>query len=277
MAERAPIPEPVKREVRQRCCFGCVICGLPLCEYDHLVPYAEVRTHDPTNLVLLCDQHHREKTGGLLPAEAVAAAMESPSNCTRGLSHPYQLHYAGEGCEARLGSLHYRWSPFPDEMIASPIIIDDVPLVAFHKEGGHLLLTVQLFDRANRLILQVLDNELVYSVTPWDIDFVGQTLTMRGAARDVLIRMTLEPPTNFILDRAHVHRNGIEVDVRSEVIILPGNDRLHLWMDQCPIGLALGDVPVRDGIAFSMPNIPRADYEADPDTERRLRRIRAAV
>jgi hypothetical protein len=42
MAEdRPPIPLPVKRLVRQQCAFGCVLCGLPLYEYDHIVPYHE--------------------------------------------------------------------------------------------------------------------------------------------------------------------------------------------------------------------------------------------
>jgi 5-methylcytosine-specific restriction endonuclease McrA len=43
---RPKIPEGVKREVRQRCGFGCVICGLPIYEYDHLVPYAQVLSHN---------------------------------------------------------------------------------------------------------------------------------------------------------------------------------------------------------------------------------------
>ncbi len=35
MAEDRPeIPEAMKREVRQRCGFGCLICGLTLYEYE---------------------------------------------------------------------------------------------------------------------------------------------------------------------------------------------------------------------------------------------------
>lgn len=41
------IPEPVKREVRQACGFGCVFCGHALVEYEHVDPlFADARLHD---------------------------------------------------------------------------------------------------------------------------------------------------------------------------------------------------------------------------------------
>ena len=36
------MPLPIQREVRQRCGFGCVVCGLPLYEYDHLLGWTNV-------------------------------------------------------------------------------------------------------------------------------------------------------------------------------------------------------------------------------------------
>jgi len=35
------IPLPIQREVRQRCGFGCVICGTLLYEYDHILTSAQ--------------------------------------------------------------------------------------------------------------------------------------------------------------------------------------------------------------------------------------------
>jgi hypothetical protein len=55
------IPFPIKRKIRQRCGFGCVICGLPLYEYEHLLGFAKVKRHVEKEITLLCDQHHREK------------------------------------------------------------------------------------------------------------------------------------------------------------------------------------------------------------------------
>lgn len=39
------IPAQIKHSVRQRCGFGCVICGSPIYEYDHMLGFAEVDRH----------------------------------------------------------------------------------------------------------------------------------------------------------------------------------------------------------------------------------------
>ena len=49
------VPELMKREVRQRCGFGCVICGMPLYTYEYMLDYANVHRHvaDEFNAPLL--------------------------------------------------------------------------------------------------------------------------------------------------------------------------------------------------------------------------------
>src|SRR2546426_10590595 len=96
------IPRPVKRAVRQRCAFGCVVCGLPLYEYDHLSGWRH--GHHPSQITLLCDQHHKEKTNGLLPLEAAREANQHPYNRRQGVSKPYDLHYSGTDYEMVVGS-----------------------------------------------------------------------------------------------------------------------------------------------------------------------------
>lgn len=103
-AERPPIPLPVQRAVRQRCVFGCVICGHPLYEYHHMDPYAEVEEHREENLTLLCDGHHREATNGLLTCEQIAEANESPHNAASGVSRPFALHFSGREFNVEIGS-----------------------------------------------------------------------------------------------------------------------------------------------------------------------------
>lgn len=76
-AERK-IPLPIQREVRQRCGFGCVICGVPSYEYHHMKGWATVKEHVAEDITLLCDGHHREVTSGLLPEEKVSEANARP-------------------------------------------------------------------------------------------------------------------------------------------------------------------------------------------------------
>jgi hypothetical protein len=66
MNNRPKIPEAVRRRVRQRCLFGCRVCGVALFHYDHIEEYAEVLAHTADDITLLCANHHQMKTSGRL-------------------------------------------------------------------------------------------------------------------------------------------------------------------------------------------------------------------
>jgi hypothetical protein len=91
---RPPIGAEMEKEVRRRCGFGCVMCGLPLYEYDHILGWSNVQRHVAEEITLLCDMHHREKTHGLLPLDHVVAANREPFNLRRAVSRPHDLHSA---------------------------------------------------------------------------------------------------------------------------------------------------------------------------------------
>jgi hypothetical protein len=62
------IPEDVKREVRQRSRFGCVIpgCRRAFYEYEHIEPeFKDAKSHDPAAICLVCPNHNPRRTGGL--------------------------------------------------------------------------------------------------------------------------------------------------------------------------------------------------------------------
>ena len=64
-----------------------------------------------------------------------------------------------------------------------PIYVDGIPLLAFILGDGHLLLNLDLFDEFNGLVLQMKNNHLTQSVSPWDIRLVGRNLVIREAER----------------------------------------------------------------------------------------------
>lgn len=217
------IPEPVKRQVRQRCGFGCVICGLPIYDYDHLLGWAQVTRHVAEEITLLCDRHHREKTGKLLPASVVEAANRNPFNLRNGKSSPYGLYYSGTECDLILGGNQFlRLSTEGDRPLA-PIIIDGQVLIGFSFEDNQIYLYVNLFDEYNRPILQVIKNVLVYSATLWDISFIGQTLTIRAASGKFVVEMRFEPPSRIVVVRGQFLRNGAGVIIRPNILTLADN------------------------------------------------------
>src|SRR5215813_575909 len=93
---RPPIPVPLQRRVRQHCGFGCVICGCPIYQIDHIIPWERVKCHRFENLVTLCPNHHTDKTCGRLAESQVFVARSSPYNTKAENTASYRLMFSGE-------------------------------------------------------------------------------------------------------------------------------------------------------------------------------------
>jgi trigger factor len=257
-SERPAIPLPILREVRQRCGFGCVICGIPFYQYDHILGWAKTERHIAEELTLLCLQHHGEKTSGLLPNEVVIEANKNPYNLRQGVSKPYNLHYSGSECETRIGSVVFTTKDegYGTEII--PLSIDDIPIIGFIMSNGHLLLTLNLFDHFNNFILRIINNQLVYSVSPWDIEFIGRNLIIRGKKRNIFIDIKFEVPNKIIISRGRFILNGVEVLIHPDFVhVVNGIKTSHMRVENFHGGLILGRNEKQVRGAVSVPKIPR--------------------
>jgi hypothetical protein len=250
------IPLPTKRTVRQRCGFGCVICGFPLYEYEHLLGFAEVKRHIDDEITLLCDQHHRERTSGLLPIKDVLDANRNPYNLRDGVSKPYDLHFSGKDCEVKIGNNAFssKTDGFGTTMVA--VSVDNTPLVQFTLGDEHLFLTMNIFDEFNRLVLQIDENQLVYSISPWDIEMVGRNLIIREAQSKILIDFAFEVPNRIQLNRGRLLYNGVEIVVSPDHIKITNNGIIFSGCNwpNCRGGLFIGphrDVQFPIGVVFS--------------------------
>jgi len=240
---------------------------MPLYEYEHMLGWAEVRRHVPAEITLLCDQHHRERTSGLLPIETVTAADADPFNLRAGVSKPYDLHYAGTECEAIIGGNSFTIADAGYGTSMAPVVIDDVPLLGFILADGHLLLHVNLFDECNNLVLRIANNQLVYSTTPWDVRLTGRRLEIREGSGRFLIDMTFEVPNRIRIDRGRFLLNGVELLVRPDFALVTNNRMLLSGSSavNCSGGLVLGTSEGKGGAMMRIDGIPR--YRAETATE----------
>src|SRR3954452_13658040 len=73
------ISSKIKKAVRRRCGFGCVICGNAIITYEHVEPtFANARIHDPQCITLLCGGHQLESSKGTLSKETILQADRAP-------------------------------------------------------------------------------------------------------------------------------------------------------------------------------------------------------
>jgi hypothetical protein len=215
---RPPICTKIKRDVRKRCGFGCVICGMPLYEYEHMEEWAIVKRHVADEITLLCNQHHREKTNGLLSVAAVRKANSDPIN-RRGTSSSYPFHAQPATLTINVGNnIFYYKSDLPSSGFIV-ISISAEPILWFTFDGYYLLLNISLFDNENKLILEIRDNELIYSTELWDVTFIGKTLTIKTASRETALVLTVSPNEKIIhIQKAKFYSNGLCIDVNEDGI-----------------------------------------------------------
>lgn len=259
--DRPQIPEAVLRQVRQRCGFGCVLCGCPLYHYDHIVDWSLSEEHDPNNITLLCAGHHDEKTRGLLSRDIVVEANKSPTNVKRGVSSPYGLHLRGLECHTILGS--NRFSSNRTGM-TSIVRIDELDVISFSiAESGHVDLNVELFGGNGKLLLKVVENEMQYSTGQWDVEFVGRrqggggTLTLRHAPGDISLRLSFRDvgPLNIKIDSARLFFAGVDVIIIPRLCWVSNRVIAGEIVHNCDAGLVIGSNP--SCAAFGIPNVKR--------------------
>jgi hypothetical protein len=147
MPDRDKIPEPVKRAVRQRCGFGCVICGMPIYVYDHIVEHSRVLEHNESNLTLLCDNHHRSKTARKISLEQIRSFNTNPINKNSSISRTgEQLFFSGDKIKMQLAGTWFFASLIPPDYRFDAIIVNERPLLSFHVDDGNLLLDIEGHD-----------------------------------------------------------------------------------------------------------------------------------
>jgi len=79
------IPASVRKQVRRRCKFGCVVCGSAVVTYEHMEPpYSDAKSHDPNQITLLCGHHPLESSKGLLSKERIEECNKRPKGAERG-------------------------------------------------------------------------------------------------------------------------------------------------------------------------------------------------
>ncbi|MBF0671336.1 MAG: HNH endonuclease [Salinibacterium sp.] len=190
---RPAIPAAIKREVRRRCHFGCVMCGAPVIDYDHMVEYAVAGSHDADNITLLCTQHHAEKTRKRLPLEKVLAADAAPYNAGRHVTGGHLLEsFVGSNYAFNVGTNLFMADLGEGRSQGIALNVDGGNVFSASIVDGELLIRAFLRDACNRPLLRIHDNELVHTTAGWDVVWEANRLKMWTGDRVVGFEISFE-------------------------------------------------------------------------------------
>jgi trigger factor len=214
------IPAEVKRQVRQKCGFGCIFCGSPVFQYDHLRDFAVVREHDPSNINLLCPTHHMAKTSGRLSSEAVATRANNPVNLSSDRSITgMPLELCGATVTFDIGSNVFvgESSSSTDEF--SAVQLSDRPMISASWREGWMLLDMTLTDGSGTPVITVEKGELRTSTAIWDFELVGRRLTVRAGPRKITTSLILADG-GLTIDRGFLIHGPLAVKIQPDSINL---------------------------------------------------------
>lgn len=247
----------MKRAVRRRCGFGCVLCGVPIYQIDHIVDYSQVQRHEEENLTLLCPTHHQDKTHGRMSVETVSAANADPVNLRAGVTPPHTLYFGSGPPEIEMGRNWFRWTR-GGYLVA--LAVDNLTLVGFRQEEGGLLLALLVLDEYNLPLLQVVDSELQIASAQWDVEITGPRIILRQGPGDIILQLLLQPPSKVTVERARFRCNGVIIEAGTEGLFVNGENVGLGNAYETPVGYAIGRRDRFPSVGCRIPRVLR--YQA---------------
>jgi hypothetical protein len=190
------IPHPVKREVRQRCGFGCVICGSALYQYHHDdPPFEDATEHQAEGIVLLCDGCHGLKTRGRLSDDRIRAAAAHPKSLEKGFS---------------FGAFDVGDQP-PTVVVCGSTLVEPRDVLTVGGEtllavappespGGPFRLSAKMLGIGGELLLQIEENEWKTPTGNWDVELTGRHITIRRGPGEIALRIRTDPPHTLAIE-----------------------------------------------------------------------------
>lgn len=201
------IPDPIKREVRQKCGFGCVKCGMAVYEYEHLDPeFSEAKEHNPDGIVLLCGSCHSLKTRKMLSAATIKKAAKTPFCKREGFSSAY-FDISSSHPEIRLGTLSCI-------DVKSLISIDGESIFSIdppEELGAPFRINAFLANKAGEEILRIENNEWKTTALNWDVEVKGPRITIRNSKGDIALIIRVETPKLLVVERLEMMHRGIRI------------------------------------------------------------------
>lgn len=190
------IPSDIRRIVRQRCGFGCVICGFAFYQYEHFSPkFSEAKEHNEDGITLLCARCHNEKTVGRLSMRKLMSSIENPHCIKTGKSFG-PLEFTNEEPIVQIGTTQFR-NP------QSIFTINGENILSIRKpneEGEPYLLSFKPTEGGSGIE----NNQWISRTSDWDIEVKGRMIIVREGKRKIRLMIENLPGDIFMIHEINV-------------------------------------------------------------------------
>lgn len=204
------IPLPVKQKVRQRCGFGCIICGKALIEYHHsTTKYSVAEEHNPNEIVLLCGGCHSEVTRGWLSDESIDEALQNPRCLQDGFS--FGAFDAGrKNIEVTAGTLSITNTKTLIRIFGQPIFCIDEP----EGDNAPFRISALFSDKYGNKSLLIQENEWQVLSQNWDVEVIKNRIIVRRASREITLVLRTEARKSIVIEKLDMIYEGVQLFCR---------------------------------------------------------------
>lgn len=207
------IPEQVKRIVRQRDGFGCVVCGKAIYEYDHFDPeFADAKSHNSDGIVLLCASCHSKKTRKFLSRETIAAACNNPKCKQQGFAFE-EFDLGIDPPKIVLGQLTIQNCRTIIQIENEEIFAVRPPIAS----GLPFRISARLTDENGNETLKIIDNEWQSSTENWDVVTGGGRITIKNSDNKIILQLRSLPPNKLLVEHLDLFWKGAIVKCENNV------------------------------------------------------------
>lgn len=242
------LPAEIKRLVRQRDGFGCIVCGKAIYDYEHIDPeFADAQSHRVEGIVLLCISCHGKKTRGFLSKDTIAAARVNPRCKQQGFSFE-EFDIGTSSPEIIAGTLVARNTATLIEINGAKIL----SILPPPTEGLPFLINAHLTDRTGSTVLKIINNEWQSSTDNWDVETGGGRIVIRRRLGDIILALRSEPPNKLVIERLDMFHQGTTIRCRENKnieVMTPDGRELRggeISVDGCEVGIRVAT----DGLAL---------------------------
>jgi len=214
------IPEGIKRQIRQRCGFGCVICGFGFYDYEHFNPdFVEAKQHDPDGMTLLCSQCNQKRARGRLSALTVEQANRNPKCLQHGFANE-MFDFHNEPITVKFAGVEF----YNCENL---IVVNDTPILSVQpstQPHGPMRLSGIFCNSVGRETLLIHENQWQAKTGNWDVECIGPRIMIRNAPGDFSVVLRMEAPAGLVVERINMFYEGVRIKGDADVLEISIND-----------------------------------------------------
>lgn len=196
------IPEDIRREVRIRDGFGCVICATPIVQYEHVDPeFVDTRSHESYAITLLCPTCHMKVTGKEISKDFVKKAMKSPAAKKKGVVGD-TLYFCDTHPTVIFGGATFVQCEIPLQLLGEDVI-------SITEEDGKYFLSAKFWDSQGKQTLSIIKNEwMVSSDNVWDFVKVANRFYIQEHAKEPAMIIEISENNTLIVKRFNMFVQG---------------------------------------------------------------------